>query len=65
MAEPKALDIAGTEGPNKGRTILAIYEQGGDTLPVCYDLSGKGRPAGFRTKEGTRLLLVGYKLQKQ
>src|SRR6516225_10085148 len=25
-AKPKAMDIKGTDGPNKGRTILAIYE---------------------------------------
>jgi uncharacterized protein (TIGR03067 family) len=60
-AKPKALDITGTDGPNKGRTILAIYERDGDTLRVCYDLSGKARPTEFRTKEGTRLFLVTYR----
>src|SRR4051794_40819519 len=35
------MDITGTSGPNKGKTILAIYEQKGDTLRICYDLSGK------------------------
>lgn len=64
-AKPKALDITGTEGPNKGRTILAIYERDGDTLRICYDLSGKDRPAEFKTEEGTGLFLVEYKLQKQ
>jgi uncharacterized protein (TIGR03067 family) len=63
-AKPKALDITGTEGPNKGKTILAIYERNGDTLRICYDLSGKSRPAEFKTTEGTRLFLVEYKLQK-
>ena len=61
-ATPKALDLTGTDGPNKGRTILAIYERNGDTLRVCYDLSGKGRPKQFSTKEGTPLFLVTYKL---
>ena len=60
-AKPKALDITGTEGPNKGKTILAIYERDGDTLRVCYDLSGKSRPTEFSTKEGTKLFLVTYK----
>jgi uncharacterized protein (TIGR03067 family) len=64
-AKPKALDITGTEGPNKGKTILAIYERKGDTLRVCYDLGGKSRPAEFKTAEGTRLFLVEYKLQKK
>src|SRR5258707_408984 len=43
-AKPKEMDITGTEGPNKGKTYLAIYERDGDTLRICYDLSGKGRP---------------------
>ena len=34
----------------------------GDTLRVCYDLSGKGRPKQFSTKEGTPLFLVTYTL---
>jgi len=59
------MDITGTEGPNKGKTILAIYERDGDTLRVCYDLSGKSRPSEFKTTEGTRLFLVEYKLQKE
>lgn len=62
-AKPKALDITSTEGPNKGKTFLAIYERDGDTLRVCYDLSGKDRPSEFRTKEGTQLYLVTYKLE--
>ena len=63
-AKPREMDITGTDGPNKGKTILAIYEQDGDTLRVCYDLSGKGRPAEFKTREGTQLFLVTYKREK-
>jgi uncharacterized protein (TIGR03067 family) len=62
-AKPKELDITGTDGPNKGKTILAIYERDGDTLRVCYDLSGKSRPTEFKTREGTQLFLVTYKRQ--
>ena len=63
-AKPKEMDITGTHGPNKGKTILAIYERDGDTLRVCYDLSGKSRPAEFKTKEGTQRFLVTYKRKK-
>lgn len=63
-AKPKEMDITGTDGANKGKTIRAIYEREGDTLRVCYDLSGKGRPKEFRTKEGTQLFLVSYKREK-
>jgi uncharacterized protein (TIGR03067 family) len=64
-AKPKELDVTGTGGPNKGKTIQAIYERDRDTLKVCYDLSGKGRPAEFKTKEGTQLFLVTYKRDKK
>jgi uncharacterized protein (TIGR03067 family) len=64
-AKPKAMDITGTEGPNKGKTILTIYELDGDTLKVCYDLSGKARPTEFKTAIGTQLFLVTYKREKR
>jgi uncharacterized protein (TIGR03067 family) len=63
-AKPKEMDVIGTDGPNKGKTILAIYERDGDSLRICYDLSGKSRPTEFKTKEGTRLFLVTYRREK-
>jgi uncharacterized protein (TIGR03067 family) len=60
-ANPKELDITGTEGPNAGKTIHAIYEQERDTLRICYDLSGQGRPTEFKTPQSTQLFLVTYK----
>lgn len=63
-AKPKEMDVTGTDGPNKGKTFRAIYELDGDTLRICYDLSGKGRPTEFKTKEGTQLFLVTYKREK-
>ena len=62
--KPKAMDITGTDGPNKGKTFLAIYELTGDTLKVCYDLSGKARPAEFKTKPDSQLFLVTYQREK-
>jgi uncharacterized protein (TIGR03067 family) len=62
--KPKEMDIIGTEGPNKGKTILAIYEKTDDTLRVCYDLSGKARPTEFKTTKGTQLFLVTYNREK-
>lgn len=64
QAKPKEIDMIGTEGPNKGKTIFAIYEQDGDRLTVCYDLSGKNRPGEFKTTEGAPLFLVTYKRGK-
>ena len=63
-AKPKEMDIIGTDGPIKGKTILAIYEWDGDALRVCYDLSGKGRPAEFKSKADSQLFLVTYRREK-
>jgi uncharacterized protein (TIGR03067 family) len=63
-AKPKKMDITGTEGPNKGKTIPAIYELDGDTLRICYDLSGKAHPTEFKTTEASKLYLVTYKREK-
>ena len=59
--KPKTIDITGTEGPNKGKVIQAIYEKTGDTLRVCYELQGKNRPSEFSTERGTTRFLVTYK----
>ena len=61
---PMSMDITGTEGPNKGRTFPAIYEISGDTLRICYDLSGEKRPTEFKSTAGTKLYLVSYQRVK-
>jgi len=63
-AKPKTMDIISTEGPNKGKTFLAIYELNGDTLRICYDLTGKVRPTEFKTRKGEALFLATYKRAK-
>ena len=59
-ATPKGMTITGTEGPNIGKTFPAIFELNGDTLRICYDLSGAKRPTEFKTVAGTKLYLVTY-----
>jgi len=61
---PKAITVTGTEGPNVGKTFPAIYELDGDTLRICYDLSGAKRPAEFKSVAGTKLYLVTYARKK-
>jgi len=63
---PKAMVIHGTEGPNKGRAIPAIYDLSGDTLRICYDLSPTNAhtPKEFKSSTGTRLYLVTYERKK-
>jgi len=58
--KPKSITITGTEGPNNGKTFPAIYELKGDTLGICYDLSGAKRPTEFKSLAGTRFYLVIY-----
>ena len=64
-SKPKSMTITGTEGPNNGKTFPAIYELKGDTLRICYDLSGAKRPAEFKTSAGTKLYLVTYNRKKE
>ena len=63
---PTSMTIKGTEGPNKGRVIPAIYEIKGQTLRICYDLAREGakRPKAFKSDPGTRLYLVTYERKK-
>jgi hypothetical protein len=63
-ADPKTMDIKGVEGPNKGKTCLAIYELKDDKLTICYDLSGESRPTEFKTQPKTQLFLVTYEREK-
>jgi len=63
--QPKGMTITGTEGPNQGKTFPAIFELEGDTLRICYDLSGKRRPTEFKSLPGTRLYLATYHRAKE
>jgi uncharacterized protein (TIGR03067 family) len=62
---PKQMTIKGVDGPNKGKTMLCIYELKGDELKVCYDMSGREFPKEFKSEAGklTSMLAV-YKKSK-
>ena len=62
---PKEMDIKGTEGPNKGKTFLAIYELEGRRIADLLRPERQGvRPTEFATKKKTRLFLVTYQHPK-
>lgn len=63
--KPKSITVVGTEGPNQGRSFPAIFELEGDTLRICYDLSGQKRPIEFKSVAQTKLYLVTYHRAKQ
>jgi uncharacterized protein (TIGR03067 family) len=60
-SSPAQMDIHGSQGPNAGRTIPAIYGVAGDQLTVCYQLGSGPRPSDFSSPTGTRVLLVHYR----
>jgi uncharacterized protein (TIGR03067 family) len=62
---PKQLTLVGTNGPNKGKKMLAIYELDNGNLKVCYDLSGKAFPEKFESKSGTDSFLAVYRKAKR
>ena len=62
--KPKGMTVNGVIGPNAGRNFPCIYEIQGDTLRICYDLSGARRPTEFKTEAGTKLYLVTYNRKK-
>ena len=61
-ASPKRMTIKGTDGPNRGKTFLAIYEmKDADSMRVCYDLSGQNFPTDFKSSKEIKLYLVEYR----
>jgi uncharacterized protein (TIGR03067 family) len=57
---PGTIDIHGEHGPNAGKTLPAIFAVHGDTLTICYEMSGKERPMTFTSDSGTHLFLARY-----
>jgi uncharacterized protein (TIGR03067 family) len=51
--KPKAIDMTGTMGGDKGVKYLGIYELNGDDLKLCVG-DDKTRPKVFDGKKGTR-----------
>lgn len=59
---PNRMTITGTDGPNRDKTLLAIFElTSEDSLRVCYDLTGKSFPTEFKSEPGTTHYLVEYR----
>jgi uncharacterized protein (TIGR03067 family) len=59
--KPKTIDIHITEGTEKGKTQLGLYELEGDTLKVCVAEAEKDRPKEFGSKEGSGHGLLVFK----
>ena len=64
-ASPKTIDYDMTEGPNKGKKQLGVYELDGETFKSCFGAPGATRPADFTSKTGQRRTLSVWKRQKE
>jgi len=62
---PKTIDVTMTEGPNKGKVMLGIYEIDGDTLKVYFDPQGKKRPTEFKSGPGSETFVNVHKRVKK
>ena len=62
--KPKTIDITFTDGPEKGKTIVGIYELEGDTYKVCLSVNDKDRPKEFASKAGSGHVLEVLKREK-
>jgi uncharacterized protein (TIGR03067 family) len=62
--KPKTMQIKGTQGPNQGKTFLAIYEVTDGLLRICYDLEGKAYPTEFSAPAQTKRFYAVYRPAK-
>lgn len=52
-SDPQGIDIEFIAGPEAGNWNYGIFRLEGDSLKLCLDMTGKGRPAGFGTFAGS------------
>ena len=63
--KPKSIDYTITEGPDKGKKPLGIYELNGDTVRFCFAVPGNGRPSKFSTSAEDGRTLSTWKRTKK
>lgn len=61
--KPKTIDItfAPAPGTKKDQRILGIYELEGETFKICYAADGGPRPTEFKSKAGSKHVLIVFK----
>jgi uncharacterized protein (TIGR03067 family) len=63
-ADPPAIDLTATTGPNRGKVIRGIYRLDGDRLVLCLGEPGQARPREFRSPAGSGHALIILKRVK-
>ncbi len=57
-ATPRAIDFTPSDGPDRDRKFLGIYEIRDKDRKLCFAPAGKSRPADFASRPGTGHILV-------
>jgi uncharacterized protein (TIGR03067 family) len=63
--KPAAIDALRSEGEDKDKPMLGIYEFDGDTYKVCFAPPGKDRPTEFASKPGSGNVYSVWKREKK
>ena len=63
--KPKTIDFTPTEGVEKGKVLLGIYEIKENCRKLCYAEAGKDRPTEFSSKPGSGHVLVIFQREKE
>lgn len=64
--KPAEMDWVRDAGPQKGKTMLAIYEWvDDDTYRICFDPACEGRPKEFKAEAGSGHILHVWKRAKK
>jgi uncharacterized protein (TIGR03067 family) len=64
-ADPKRIEMVGTEGDLKGKPALGIYKLDKDRLTMCYTMPGQDRPKDFKSEEKSEAyLLIWHRAEK-
>jgi uncharacterized protein (TIGR03067 family) len=61
---PKTIDFTPTEGSEKGKVFLGIYEIKQTCRKLCYAPAGKDRPTDFSSTPGSGHVLVIFQREK-
>jgi uncharacterized protein (TIGR03067 family) len=64
LQKPKAYDFTPSEGMDKGKTYLGIYEIRGGYRKLCYAPPGKDRPHEFAARPKSGHVFVVFQREK-